>query len=116
MPRPAKTSATSAQALANGAKATPPKLAASDMGQAGDKDTLARLNTAIKELKAMAAAPILRRAIDALNREDFVAGGKWAVEALDQDERNGVAWYLLGIARERAGDFTNSVQAYEAAL
>ncbi|MBL8771316.1 MAG: tetratricopeptide repeat protein [Phenylobacterium sp.] len=87
-----------------------------EMGEAGGKDSLARLNSAVGELRAVAAAPVLRRAIDFLNREDFVNGGKWAVKALEIDERNGVGWYLLAIARERAGDFGNSVRAYEAAL
>ena len=102
--------------LDDAARPTPAKAALVDMGQAGDRDALARLNEAMKELKALAAAPLLRRAIDALNRENFTAGGKWALKALEQDDRNGVAWYLLAISRERAGDFTNSVKAYEAAL
>ena len=28
------------------------------------------------------------------------------------DERNGFGWYLLAIARERAGDFASSIKAY----
>ncbi|RAK68525.1 tetratricopeptide repeat protein [Phenylobacterium kunshanense] len=98
------------------AVATPPKGSMGEMGEAGGKDALARLNEALKELKAVAAAPLLKRAIDALNREDFVNGGKWALKALEKDERNGVGWYLLAIARERAGDFESSIKAYEAAL
>lgn len=115
MPRPAMTNATSAPVPANVA-APAPLLATSGMGEAGDKHALSRLDQAVKELRALAVAPILRRAIHALNQEDFVNGGKLAIEALEQDETSGVAWYLLGIARERAGDFANSVQAYEAAL
>ena len=95
---------------------TPAKSAMTELGQAGSQDALARLNAAMGEIRAMAVAPLLKRSIDALNRENFIAGGKWALKALDHDERNGVGWYLLGIARERAGDFVNSVQAYEAAL
>lgn len=98
------------------AVATPPKASMGEMGEAGGKDALARLNEALKELKAVAAAPLLKRSIDALNREDFANGGKWALKALEKDERNGVGWYLLAIARERAGDFESSIKAYEAAL
>lgn len=87
-----------------------------EMGEAGGRESLARLNEAVKELRAVAAAPVLQRAITCLNREDFVAGGRWAVKALEIDQENGVGWYLLAIARERAGDFANSVRAYEAAL
>lgn len=116
MSRQAMIHATSTRAFQDAAIATPPQLAVSDMGQAASKDALASLNAAINELKALAVQPILRRAIEALNREDFAAGGKWALKALERDEKNGVGWYLLGMARERAGDFTTSVQAYEAAL
>lgn len=107
---------TSTVVLQNAATPTPAREAMVEMGEAGGKDALARLNEAMKELKALAVAPLLKKAIDALNRENIVQGGKWALKALDHDERNGVAWYLLAIARERAGDFTNSVRAYEAAL
>lgn len=116
MSRKAMTNAPSLRALQDAAKPTPPKLSFGDMGQAGGKDALANLNAAVSELKAIAVQPLLRRAIAALNREDFEAGGKLAIEVLERDEQNGVAWYLLGIARERAGDFPSSVKAYEAAL
>ena len=109
-------SAPSLGVLQEAAQATPAKLSIGEVGEAGSKDALARLNAAMKEIKTLAAAPMLRRSIEALNREDFVAGGRWALDALAQDERSGVAWYLLGIARERAGDFQSSVNAYEAAL
>ncbi|MDZ4374995.1 MAG: tetratricopeptide repeat protein [Phenylobacterium sp.] len=115
LPKDLKT-AGSAMVLEDAARPSPARASMAEMGQAGDRDALVRLNEAMKELKALAAAPLIRRSIDALNRENFVAGGKWAIKALDQDDRNGVAWYLLAISRERAGDFTNSVQAYEAAL
>ncbi len=116
MTRRALSNAASMQALQNAATPTPPKVALGEIGEAGSRDALARLNEAIEELKALAVEPLIRRSLDALTREDYVAGSKWALEALDQDERCGPAWYLLGIARERAGDFTNSVKAFEAAL
>jgi tetratricopeptide (TPR) repeat protein len=109
-------SAGSATILQDAAKPSPAKAAMVDMGQAGGRDALERLNEAMRELKALAVAPLIKRSIEALNRENFVAGGKWAIKALDKDERNGVAWYLLAISRERAGDFPNSIKAYEAAL
>lgn len=115
MAKTALNSAASTGALQDAARPTPPQPSI-EMGEAGGKDSLARLTSAMQELRAVAAAPMLQRAIQALNREDFVAGGKWAVKALEVDELNGVGWYLLAIARERAGDFASSVQAYEAAL
>ncbi len=116
MSRKAMISATSTRVLQEAATPTPPRLAIGDMGEAAGKDALDRLNAAVSELKALAVQPLLRRAIQALNNEDFVAGGKWALKVLAQDEENGVGWYLLGMARERAGDFENSIRAYEAAL
>lgn len=116
MAKSALSSVASSGVLQEAAKPTPVELTLGEMGQAGGRDSLSRLNDAMKELRAVAAAPLLKRAIAALQQENFVAGGKWAVKALEVDELNGVGWYLLAIARERAGDFANSVRAYEAAL
>ena len=116
MSRNAMINAASSRALQDSSGATPARMSVVDMGQAANKDALATLNEAVRELKALAVQPILKRAIEALNREDFVAGGKWAIKALEKDEKNGVGWYLLAMARERAGDFTSSIKAYEAAL
>jgi Tfp pilus assembly protein PilF len=111
-----ESSAASVHALKAAAAATPARLVTDALGDAGSKDALARLNAAMGELKAMAVAPMLRRAVDALQAEDFRTGDEWALKALHQDERNGFAWYLLAIARERLGDLASSVKAYEAAL
>ncbi|MBN4678727.1 tetratricopeptide repeat protein, partial [Pandoraea nosoerga] len=48
--------------------------------------------------------------------EDHKAAADWAIKALQQDERSGLAWHLLAIAREKAGDFRTSLQCYESAL
>ena len=115
MPRKVQLSATSAHALQPAAPA-PAKLPADLLGQAGSADALNRLNTAITELKALAVAPMLQRAVDAIRAEDHKTACEWALKALQQDARSGYGWYLLAIARERAGDFGSAVQAYEAAL
>ena len=113
-----KGQAVSAQAIAAGAAAAPPRSReiADELGQAGSKDALARLNAAMAEVKALAVAPLIRRAVDAINAGDIKAGTQLALKALDQDDRNGFGWYILGIALERAGDFASSVSAYESAL
>ena len=115
MPRKAPSSATSAVALQTAAP-SPTRLTADSLGQGGSRDALAKLNAAIAEIKAMAIAPMLQRAIDAIRAEDAKTAYEWAVKALEQDEHSGVGWYLLGIALERAGDFGTSIRAYEAAL
>lgn len=111
--------AASAQALQTGATQpahAPPKLTADALGNSGSGDALARLNSAIAEVRALAAAPMLQRAIDAIRAEDAKGACEWALKALEQDERSGFGWYVLAIALERGGDFASSVQAYESAL
>lgn len=115
MPRKAQLGATSAHALQTAGQA-PVKLAADNLGQAGSNETLNRLNAAISDLKAMSIAPMLQSAVDAIRAEDPKTACDWALKALQQDERSGFGWYLLAIARERAGDFPSAVSAYEMAL
>lgn len=86
------------------------------MGEAGSKEALARLTLAMAELKAIAVQPMLDRAVQALNAEKHQEGGEWALKALNGDETNGFGWYLLAISRERLGDFSSAITAYEAAL
>ncbi len=86
------------------------------MGDSASDAALARLNQAVAELKALTIAPLLRRAIDAIGADDNKLASELALKALDQDERNGLAWYLLAIAREQAGDFKGSIACYESAL
>lgn len=114
--RPAKPLLASVAAQAGPARPTPVQMSAGVVGHAGSQQALDRLKSAMAELKAMATAPILNRAVAALQADDFKTGADLAIEALGRDETNGYGWYLLAIARERAGDFASSLQAYEAAL
>src|SRR5258706_8199972 len=109
---------TAASPLALGfteAQATPARAAFSGAvaGDAASPAALARLDAAIGEIKALSVAPILQQAIDALRREDHQGGCAWAIKALERDERSGLGWYLLAIAREKAGDFHDYVETYE---
>ena len=116
----AKAPTTVVSALALDAAAAPqaadPKVASGAMGQAGSKEALARLTSAMSELKAIAVKPLLDRAVQAMNAERHQEGTEWALKALDKDETNGFGWYLLAIGRERVGDFSSAVTAYETAL
>lgn len=93
-----------------------PKIAAAIEGDSASAEALARLEAAVKEIKALAAAPLLRRALSAVRSGDFKACADHCLKALQQDEENGIAWYLLAIAREKVGDFKSSIQCYESAL
>ncbi|HEY1752441.1 MAG TPA: tetratricopeptide repeat protein [Caulobacteraceae bacterium] len=112
MPRSSAKSSASAAALGF---APPPEPPPSD-GDGASPAALAKLEGAISELKALAVAPMLRRAIAALREEDPKAGSEWALKALNQDPESGMAWYVLAVAREKAGDFTSSIKAYQSAL
>ena len=118
-PRSAAKTATSAAALgydpAEAALARP-KMTAGAAGDAASAEALARIDSALRELKAMAAKPLLEKAIEAIRAEDAQAASDWALKGLEKDEQNGFGWYLLGIAREKAGDFASSIRAYESAL
>jgi len=110
-------SAISPHALAAVAPAaTQARLASGLLGDSGSKEALARLNAAMEELKQLSVRPLLEEALEALKGEDHRRATEYAIKALEYDERNGLGWYLLGIACERAGDFASSIQAFESAL
>lgn len=118
MPRQQKFSAASAMALDTsrepaaglaGLRLPPPNPEANGA-------SLARLNAAIAELKALAAEPLIRRAVTAINAGKIADGMRWLIQALETDEKNGLAWYVLAFARERAGDLAGSLQCYEKAV
>lgn len=115
-PRPAAASATSALALESGAAATPARLAAGAMGESASTAALSKLNAAIKELKSLSVQPLLQSAVEALNAGDHREGAKWALKALELDEKSGFGWYMLALAQELGGDFVSSITCYEAAL
>lgn len=57
----------------------------------------------------------LRTAVTELETGNFEAANAAALKALDLDERCGVAWHALAIAREKLGDLTNALKCYQAA-
>jgi tetratricopeptide (TPR) repeat protein len=119
MPQPRIKSQTSAIALGMEpaqVAAAAPRMSGQIAGESGSRAALDRLNTAVAELKAVAAQPLLSQAVVALQADDFKTGGDLAIKALEIDEKSGFGWYLLAIARERAGDFAWSVKCYESAL
>ena len=117
-PRRARPSASAAALETSGLGRTNPALGATDdlAGEAGGESTLSRLNSALGELKLLAVRPHLRRAIDALRDELPRPAAEAALKALEQDERCGYAWWLLGIARDKSGDLVSALRCYEAAI
>jgi Tfp pilus assembly protein PilF len=114
---PARSTAkSSVSAIAMGFEEVAPARDAALTGDAGSPAALARLEGALGELKALAIVPMLQRAIDAVRVNDAKTGTEWALKALNHDERSGMAWYVLAVAREKAGDFESSLKAYQSAL
>lgn len=85
-------------------------------GDAASPAALQRLEAAVSEVRALAVAPLLQRAVNAISADDAQLASQLAINALEIDEKSGMAWYLLAIAREKAADYKSSLQAYEAAL
>jgi tetratricopeptide (TPR) repeat protein len=86
------------------------------VGDSASPAALKRLNRAAAELKAQALPPILQQALRAMNSNRHKEAAEVALKALDIDERCGLAWHILAICREHAGDFASSLQCYETAL
>lgn len=85
-------------------------------GESAGPTAMTKLQGALAELKAMKIAPYLQRAIDCVRAEDAAGANEWALKALGLDERSGLAWRLLGIAREKLGDFVAAIKCFESAL
>ena len=85
-------------------------------GDAASTEALARLDRQTNEVRNQETARLLARSIHAMQTRDFAKGEKLALKALKRDDKLGVAWHVLGIAREKIGDFAGSMRCYEAAL
>jgi tetratricopeptide (TPR) repeat protein len=85
-------------------------------GDSASTEAMARLKAAVAELKSVGVRPLLDQSMAALRRNDWLQAGQWAIKALEVDETNGVGWWLLAIAREKAGDFRGAISCFEAAL
>lgn len=89
---------------------------AAAVGDAASADALARLDRQTTEVRNQQTARLLARSIHAMQNRDFATGESLALQALERDDKLGVAWHVLGIAREKIGDFAGSMRCYEAAL
>jgi len=86
------------------------------VGDSASDEALDRLNRAAQDTKNAEHGKALARAIRAVHLRDYAMADKLALKLLEKDERLGLAWHILGIVREKTGDFANSLRAYEAAL
>ena len=82
----------------------------------GSRQSLARLKQAVADLRTLTIQPLLQRAVAAIGAEDHKSAAELALKVLNRDERNGYGWYILAVAREKAGDFKSSISCFESAL
>lgn len=86
------------------------------LGDSASTESLERLKRATQQIKNAENAKILGRAINAVHNSDYDLAQKLALKLLKKDEMLGLAWHILGIAREKLGDYGSSLRAYDAAL
>lgn len=88
-------------------------------GDAASPAAIRRLSHALAGTPAKAqrkAVEKLKTALAAARAHDFAHGAQRALDALDMDPRNGLAWHVLAICQEKTGHFAQALSAYEAAL
>ena len=102
--------------VATGAEGFAPRPQGMTAGDAASPEATLRLKAAVDGLKLAAVKPLLDQSVAAIKRGDWQAGSDQAIAALNVDERSGIAWWLLAVCREKAGDFDGALDCYEAAL
>ncbi|MBO9560004.1 MAG: tetratricopeptide repeat protein [Caulobacter sp.] len=93
-----------------------PALATPTLGDAASAESLGEIQAAVDHLADLDMVQLLNGAIWALRARDYGRGEQLALAALGRDERQGIAWHVLGVSREKLGDFGSSMRCYEAAL
>ena len=74
---------------------------------------LSRLTTVASVLDRDAQALRLQGAVTALEAGDLSTAAQTAMEVVRADQDNAFAWKIVGVARERGGDFMTALQCYE---
>ncbi len=86
------------------------------IGDSASNESIERLKRATQDIKNAENAKVLNQAVQAVHAADYAKAQKLALKLLKKDEMLGLAWHIVGIAREKLGDYGNSIRAYEAAL
>lgn len=90
-------------------------ITARTVGDSASVAALERLRGMAAQARLQDVTKHLRQAVAELESGNFDAANLAALKALDLDERCGVAWHALAIAREKLGDLTNALKCYQAA-
>ncbi len=98
------------------------------VGDAASPEALSRLSRASRSTRRAAgrkagkaepssrAVLLLQASLKAIAAERYGEASQLALKALKLDERSGLAWHILAIAQEKAGDLIQAFSAYEAAV
>jgi len=94
------------------------------VGDAASSAALSRLKRSLAQSrgrsqgtkKLKSAVLLLKAAISAIEKRDYRGAALCALDALQVDETLGLAWHILAIARDKAGDTAQAIAAYEVAL
>lgn len=93
-------------------------------GDAASTAAISRLSRTLANAKAAkadrkraeAVVGKLKLALACMRSHDFKGASERALDALKLDERSGLGWHILAIAREKSGDAAQALTAYEAAM
>ncbi|RYG86670.1 MAG: tetratricopeptide repeat protein [Alphaproteobacteria bacterium] len=97
--------------------AQPLRLSVSDTaGDAASSTSLGQIKKGLTGSAAKKSIKLMRGSVAALAQRDYRRGAELALEALKLDEKLGLAWHLLAISREKSGQTTQAILAYEAAV
>jgi len=93
-----------------------PKPVAAAASDPASPEALERLSDALQTLKIHTIVPLLHKAVAEVRADRHQEAAQLILKALEVDERCAVAWHLLAICREKAGDYTTALRCYDSAL
>jgi tetratricopeptide (TPR) repeat protein len=93
-----------------------PRVVAGAVGDSASPDAVRRLTEAVSALKLQAILPLLHQAVIEVQADRHAQAAELALKALEIDEKCGVGWHVLAVAREKAGDYTTALRCYDTAL
>jgi len=102
--------------IVTSARAVPQVAASQTAGDSASKRSLKRIKSHADTLRHQSLIPLINRSLDFLKRDNYAKSTELALEVLDKDERNGLAWYLLAISKEKTGDLISALKCYESAF
>ncbi len=91
-------------------------------GDAASPAAIRRLSHALASGKGPSAkvqkkaVEALKAAVASIRTGDYDAAARRCLGVLQTDERNGLAWHVLAICREKSGHLVEALNAYDAAL